>query len=155
MAASLTDLPCSSLKTLTIQYFTESIMPSAGYTVQWRAVGNETWYTVPNKRANPIVISGVPSCYPLEVRLMVDCGTGLQTVETFGVQGSGTSSCYTFDLLDSAEYTYTPCGTTNSVSIYNTTSVDVLSANQAICAVDGSVSGGRFIRKDQCLGTQA
>jgi hypothetical protein len=117
MPALLTDLPCSSLKTLTIQYFTESIMPSAGYTVQWRVVDNETWYTVPNKRANPIVISGVPSCYPLEVRLMVDCGTGLQTVETFGVQGSGTSSCYTFELLDSAEYTYTPCARVSAAPV--------------------------------------
>ena len=155
MAASLTDLPCSSLKTLTIQYFTESIMPSAGYTVQWRAVGNETWYTIPNKRANPIVISGVPSCYPLEVRLMVDCGTGLQTVETFGVQGSGTSSCYTFELLDSAEYTYTPCGGTSSVSVYNNSNIELSATNNSICAVDSSVSGGRYTRKDQCLGIQS
>lgn len=147
--------PCNSLKTLTIAYSTESITPSGGYTVKWRAVGDDIWHLEPNKRANPIVISGVPSCYPLEVQLLVDCGTGLQVVETFGVQGSGGSSCYSFDLLDTGQYTYTPCGSTNSVSIYNTTSVDVLSANQNICAVDGSVSGGRYSRKDQCLGTQA
>lgn len=146
--------PCNSLKTLTINYTTSSIMPSGGYTVQWRVVGDEIWHTEPNKRANPIVISGVPSCYPLEVKLLVDCGDGLETVETFGVEGSGTSTCYTFELLDSAQYTYTPCGTTSSVSVYNSafTGSEV---SQTICAVDGSVSGGRFTRMEQCLGNQA
>jgi len=152
MASSLTDLPCSSLKTLTIQYSTESILPNSGYTVQWRIVGTETWYTEANKRANPIVISGVPSCYPLEVKLLVDCGTGLQVVETFGVQGSGTSSCYSYEFLDPGEYSYTPCGSTNRASVYNSVGLETA---QNICAVDGSVSGGRYIRKDQCLGNQA
>ena len=146
--------PCNSLKTLTINYTTSSIMPNGGYTVQWRVVGDEIWHTEPNKRANPIVISGVPSCYPLEVKLLVDCGDGLETVETFGVEGSGTSACYTFELLDSAQYTYTPCGTTNSASIFNSALVGSEVA-QNICAVDGTVSGGRFTRKDQCLGNQA
>jgi hypothetical protein len=145
---------CNTLKTLTIDYTTSSIMPNGGYTVQWRVVGDEVWHTEPNKRANPIVISGVPSCYPLEVRMMVDCGSGLQVVETFGVQGSGSATCYTFELLDSAQYTYTPCGTANSVTIYNNANIGSEVA-QNICAVDGSISGGRFTRMDQCLGTQA
>ena len=145
--------PCNSLKTLTIEYTTSSIMPSSGYTIQWRVVGDEVWYTEPNKKVNPIVISGVPSCYPLEVRLMVDCGSGLEIIETFGVAGSGSSSCYEFDLLDSAQYTYTPCGSTTSVTVYNTSNSGGLQElNQSICAVDGSVSGGGYSRKDQCLG---
>jgi hypothetical protein len=151
----MTALPCNSLKTLTIAYNTESIMPNGGYSVKWRVVGDEVWHLEPNKRANPIVISGVPSCYPLEVQLLVDCGTGLQVVETFGVQGSGSSSCYTFELLDQAQYTYTPCGTTSSTTIYNTSTIGIDSERQTICAVDGSVSGGGYSRKDQCLGTQA
>lgn len=144
--------PCNTLKTLTIQYVTTSIMPNMGYTVQWRIVGDEVWHTEPNKRANPIVIAGVPSCYPLEVKLLVDCGTGLQVVETFGVQGTATATCYTFEFLDSGQYTYTPCGSTTPVTIYNSVGLEVA---QNICAVDGSVSGGRFTRMDQCLGTQA
>jgi hypothetical protein len=143
--------PCSLLKTLTIQYTTSSIMPDSGYTVQWRAVGDDVWYTEPNKRANPITISGVPSCYPLEVRLMVNCGSGLEVVETFGVEGSGSSSCYTYEFLDTVEYTYTPCGGTTSVSIYNSSNSEL---SQTVCAVDGTVSGGAFIRRDQCRGTQ-
>lgn len=146
--------PCNTLKTLTIDYVTTSITPSGGYTVQWRAVGDDVWHTEPNKRANPIVISGVPSCYPLEVKLLVDCGTGLQTVETFGVAGSGSSTCYTFDLLDTAQYTYTPCGSTSSVTVYNNSTTELTATNNSICAIDGTVSGGGYSRRDQCLGTQ-
>ena len=141
--------PCNTLKTLTIDYSTTSITPSGGYTVQWRAVGDDVWHTEPNKRANPIVISGVPSCYPLEVKLLVDCGTGLQTVETFGVAGSGSSSCYNFKLLDTAEYTYTPCGSTSVNNVYN--NIDFQNTGQTICAVDGSVSGGTYTRLEQCI----
>lgn len=147
--------PCNTLKTLTIDYVTTSITPSGGYTVKWRVVGDDVWHLEPNKRANPIVISGIPSCYPLEVQLLVDCGTGLQTVETFGVQGSGSSSCYTFDLLDTAQYTYTPCGSTSSVTVYNTSTTELSAINNSICAVDGTVSGGGYSRRDQCFGTQA
>jgi hypothetical protein len=147
--------PCNTLKTLTIDYSTTSITPSGGYTVKWRAVGDDVWHLEPNKRANPIVISGVPSCYPLEIQLLVDCGTGLQVVETFGVQGSGSSSCYEFGLLDTAQYTYTPCGTSSSVTIYNTSTIGIQEVNPTICAVDGSVSGGGYTRLQQCLGTQA
>jgi len=147
--------PCNTLKTLTIDYSTTSITPSGGYTVKGRAVGDDVWHLEPNKRANPIVISGVPSCYPLEVQLLVDCGTGLQIVETFGVQGSGSSSCYEFGLLDTAQYTYTPCGTSSSVTIYNTSTIGIQEVNPTICAVDGSVSGGGYTRLQQCLGTQA
>jgi hypothetical protein len=119
---------CSSLKTLTIQYTTSSIMPDGGYTVQWRVVGDEVWYTEPNKKANPIVI---------------------EVVETFGVAGSGLSTCYTYELLDTAQYTYTPCGSTNSVSIYNSSGSQT---QQSVCAIDGTVSGGSFTRMGQCLG---
>lgn len=143
--------PCNSLKTLTIQYTTSSITPDSGYTVQWRVVEDDVWHTEPNKKANPIVISGVPSCYPLEVRLMVDCGSGLEIVETFGVEGSGSSTCYTYEFLDSTQYTYTPCGSTTSVSVYNSSNSEL---SQTVCAIDGTVSGGAFIRRDQCLGTQ-
>jgi hypothetical protein len=143
---------CNTLKTLTIEYASSSIMPTMGYTVQWRIVGDEVYHTEPNKRANPIVISGVPSCYPLEVRLLVDCGSGLEVVETFGVEGSGSSTCYTFTLLENAEYTYTPCGSTSSVTVYNSSNIGAEQVSQTICAVDGSVSGGGYSRMDQCLG---
>ena len=148
----MTEAACNSLKTLTIEYSTSSIMPSSGYTIQWRIVGDEVWHTEANKKVNPIVISGVPSCYPLEVKLLVDCGSGLETIETFGVQGSGTSSCYMFELLDNVQYTYTPCGSASSVTIYNAVSGGVQEVQQTICAVDGSVSGGGYSRMNQCLG---
>jgi hypothetical protein len=141
--------PCNVLKTLTIQYSTASIMPDSGYTVQWRVVEDDVWHTEPNKRANPIVISGVPACYPLEVKLLVDCGSGLEVVETFGVQGTGGSVCYEFELLDNAEYSYTPCGGLTAITVFNSASLET---PQIVCAIDGSVSGGSYTRKNQCLG---
>jgi hypothetical protein len=145
---------CNTLKTLTIEYATSSIMPSSGYTVQWRVVGDEVWNTEPNKRANPIVISGIPSCFPLEVKLLVDCGNGLEVVETFGVQGSGSNLCYDFELLDVGQYTYTPCGASSSITVYNSPGLGTESLQQTVCAIDGSVIGGRFTRIGQCLGNQ-
>jgi len=144
-----TALPCNSLKTLTINYTSGSIMPSDGYTIQWRVVGTDTWYTESNKKANPIQIAGVPSCYPLEVRIMADCGTGLQTIETFGVSSGLTVSCTMYELLDDALYTYTPCGTSTATTVSNT-SID----RPRVCAVTGSITGGTFTTIGACLGDQ-
>lgn len=120
-------------------------MPSAGYTVKWRIVGSDTWFTVPNKTVNPITIPGVPTCYPLEVGLYVDCGNGLQLVETFGVSAA-TSTCYEYELLDQAAYRYVPCGTTSVTEVFN-----VEGSGQRVCAVEGTVEGpGKFTRINKC-----
>lgn len=140
---------CNDLKTLTISYVSSSIMPDAGYTVQWRIVGSDIWYTHANKKANPITISGVPSCYPLEVRLMANCGTGLEIVETFGVSNGYSASCQQYRLLDSITYTYTPCNSSSPTTVYN-----VAQNPQTICAVANTVSGGQYTNMGQCLGEQ-
>jgi hypothetical protein len=145
--------PCSSTKTLTIEYVTGSIMPAGGYTVKWRVVGSSTWYTVPNNTINPILIPGVPTCYPIEAQLLTDCGNGLEVISTFGVTGQTISSCYTYQFLDNSQYTYTPCGSSNPVTVYN--SVDNGNSIPNVCVIEGTVSGGRFTRMDQCLGNQA
>lgn len=137
--------PCNDLKTLTINYSSGSVMPDSGYTVQWRIVGTTDWHTEPNKRANPITISGVPSCYALEARLMVDCGSGLQVVEVFAVQGTSTNTCYTFKLLETASYTYTPCNSTIPQTVYNQ-----LGSEQTICAINNTVTGGAYSRLGTC-----
>ena len=140
------DLPCSTFKTLVIDYTTSSLLPSDGYTVQWRAVGSDIWFTENNKKANPISIPGVPNCYPLEVRLLADCGSGLTVVETFGVSSGTADACYTHILLDDASYTYMPCdGRTDLITIYN-----ISGSPQTICAVEGSVVGGSFTRQQIC-----
>lgn len=143
------DQPCNDLKTLTITYTSSSIMPDTGYTVQWRIVGSDNWYTQANKKANPIVIAGVPSCYPLEVRLLANCGTGLEVVETFGVSGGYSASCQMYRLLDSAAYTYTPCNSTTAATVYN-----VVESPQQICAVANTVSGGQYTAMGSCLSEQ-
>lgn len=139
-------LPCTDLKTLTINYSTGSVMPDTGYTVQWRIVGTTDWHTEPNKKANPITIAGVPSCYALEARLMADCGSGLQIVEVFAVQGTSTNACYQFKLLDTASYNYTPCNSALEQIVYNQ-----MGSEQIICAIDGSVNGGSYSRLGTCI----
>jgi hypothetical protein len=87
-------MACSTYKTLQIAYTTTSIMPANGYTVQWRVVGTTDWTTISGKKTNPINIPAIPSCDPLEIRLMADCGTGLQVIDTFGVEGGLTGKEY-------------------------------------------------------------
>lgn len=120
-------------------------MPSSGYTVKWRVVGSSTWYTVPNKTINPITIPGVPTCYPLEVQLYVDCGNGLQLLETFGVLNNA-SECYQYELLDAGLYRYVPCGAVDVVEVNNTEG-----SGTRVCAIEGTVEGfGKFTRITKC-----
>lgn len=140
-------LPCSTTKTLVINYTSASgILPANGYTIQWRAVGNTTWNTVANKTTNPITIPNVPTCYSIEGRILADCGTGeLNELETFGVTGVATK-CSTYRLLDSGDYTYTPCNSFQPMSIYNNSG-----SPQAVCAIEGTVSGGQFTYLSACI----
>lgn len=141
------DYPCSSTKTLVVNYTSASnILPAGGYTIQWRVVGSLSWNTVPNKTTNPITIPNVPTCYSIEGRILADCGTGeLSQLETFGVTGLSTS-CASYRLLDSGDYTYTSCTDLQSRSIYNNSG-----APQAVCAVEGSVTGGQFTYLSSCI----
>lgn len=82
----------------------------------------------------------------LKEKFLADCGTGeLNELETFAVTGVSTS-CNTYRLLDSANYTYTPCNGFQSVSIYN-----ISGAPQSVCAIEGSVSGGQFTFLSSCI----
>jgi hypothetical protein len=141
------ELPCSSTKTLVINYTSASnILPAGGYTIQWRVVGSSTWNTVANKTTNPISIPNVPTCYSIEGKILADCGTGeLNQLETFGVTGISTS-CATYTLLDNGDYTYTPCDGFQPVSIFNNSGVP-----QSVCAIEGTISGGQFSYLGKCL----
>jgi hypothetical protein len=141
------ELPCSSTKTLVINYTSASnILPAGGYTIQWRVVGSSTWNTVANKTTNPISIPNVPTCYSIEGKILADCGTGeLNQLETFGVTGISTS-CATYTLLDDGEYTYTPCDSFQPVSVFNNSDVP-----QSVCAIEGTISGGQFSYLGKCL----
>jgi hypothetical protein len=141
------EFPCSSNKTLVVNYTSASnILPAGGYTIQWRVVGSLIWNTVANKTTNPITIPNVPTCYSIEGRILADCGTGeLNELETFGVTGISTS-CVTYRLIDSGDYTYTACGDFQSRSIYNNSG-----APQSVCAVEGSISGGQFTYLSSCI----
>jgi hypothetical protein len=140
-------LPCSSNKTLVINYTSASnILPAGGYTIQWRAVGSLAWNTVANKTTNPITIPNVPTCYSIEGRILADCGTGeLNELETFGVTGVETR-CVSYRLLDTGEYTYTPCNDFQPRAIYNNAGVQ-----QSVCAIEGTVTGGQFTYLSACI----
>ena len=142
------DFPCSTYKTLVINYTTASnIIPSSGYTIQWRVVGSLIWNTVPNKTTNPITIPNVPTCYSIEGKILSDCGTGeLTELETFGVTGVSTS-CASYTFVDTGTYTYTPCNSFQPTSVFNNSG-----SPQTVCAIEGTVSGGQFTFVGACLG---
>jgi len=143
------DFPCSSTKTLIINYTSAgNILPARGYTIQWRVVGSTVWNTVANKTTNPISIPNVPTCYSIEGKILASCGEGdLTELETFGVTGVA-PGCASYILLDTATYTYTPCNTFQSTSIFNNEG-----SPQTVCAIEGTISGGRFTFVGSCIGT--
>ncbi len=142
------DFPCASTKTLVINYTAAgNILPARGYTIQWRVVGSTVWNTVANKTTNPISIPNVPTCYSIEGKILSSCGEGdLTELETFGVTGVP-SSCASYTLLDTGNYTYTPCGSFQSTSVFNNSG-----SQQTVCAIEGTISGGQFTYVGACLG---
>jgi len=79
-------------------------------------------------------------------------GGSLSNPVTFAITSSA-SACYSFELLDTATYTYTPCGASQASSVYNVATNPQVS--RSVCAQDGTVSGGRYMRGNVCLGVQA
>ena len=148
-----TDPNCNSFKTLTLTYTSPAIEPQNGYVVKWRIAGSGSAYTTePNKYGNPIYISNIPSCYNIEGTIQADCGSGsLSNPVTFAITSS-TAACYSFELLDTATYTYTACGASQSSNSYNNATNSQV--QRTICAQDGTVTGGRFIRGNACLAPQ-
>lgn len=135
---------CSTFKTLQVSFTAPAVAPSNGYLVKWRVVGETNWNTV-TQNQNPITIAGVPACFNIEGTIQADCGGGnYGSIINFSAAG-GTTSCYSFQLLNTATYTYVPCGQTQSSTVSN-----VSSAPQTICAVDGTVSGGSYTRTTSC-----
>jgi hypothetical protein len=136
-------LPCTTYKTLTIAFATPDIPPSSGYIVKWRPVGTTNWNTV-TQNQNPITIAGVPGCYNIEGTIQANCGDGnVGSIVNFAVTSSSTQ-CRTVQLTQSATYTYTECGTTQPVTITNSSTNPT-----TLCVIDGSVSGGAFIDSNQ------
>lgn len=137
-------LPCATYKTLEVSFNEPAIPPANGYVVKWRVVGSTNWNTV-NQNQNPITIASVPACSNIEGTIQADCGGGnLGNAIVFSVAGQ-TQQCYTFQLLNTGIYTYTPCGQASLTQVNN-----VASAPQSVCAIDGSVTGGSFTRLTSC-----
>lgn len=146
------DPNCNSFKTLTLNYTSPSIEPANGYVVKWRIAGSGNAYTTePNKYGNPIYIPNIPACYNIEGTIQADCGGSLSNPVSFAITSSA-SACYSFELLDTATYTYTACGASQASTVYNNSSSSQVI--RTVCAQDGTVSGGRFVRGNACLAPQ-
>lgn len=137
-------MSCSTFKTLSVSFSAPVIAPSNGYKLRWRVVGG-SWTDVPNQYNNPVTIASVPACFNLEVGIKADCGSGNFGQEIIVAVAGGTQTCYQFELLNSANYTYVPCSQTAEVTVTNNTTQPL-----TICAVDGTVTGGSFTRTIQC-----
>jgi hypothetical protein len=139
-------LPCISYQVLNVAFTAPTIPPVNGYVVKWRVVGETEWNVVSNQYNNPVQIAGVPTCYAIEGTIQADCGGGnLGNPINFALSAQA-SSCYTFTLLQSANYTYVSCGGTQVSTVTNSASQPT-----SICAIDGSVSGGSFTRSSSCI----
>lgn len=138
-------MACSTFKTLQVSFVAPPITPANGYLVKWRVVGETLWNEV-TQYGNPVTIAGVPACFNIEGTIQANCGNGnLGQPINFAAQG-GTSTCYTFSLLNTGNYTYVPCGQVDqTVTVANNAN-----SPTTICAKDGTVSGGSFTRTVQC-----
>lgn len=132
--------PCTTFATLQVNFSTPEVPPANGYIVKWRPVGTTTWNHV-FQNQNPIVITGVPSCFDIEGTIQADCGDGnLGNIVVFAASSSLLeSACKTIQLLQTATYTYIACNDTEPTVVNN-----VASSPTSICALEGSVSGGTF-----------
>lgn len=137
-------IPCSTTKTLSVSFTPPPFTPANGYKIRWRIAGG-SWVDVPNQYNNPVTIANVPACYNLEVSIQADCGGGNLGTAIIAAVTGGVSTCYYFELLNSANYTYVPCGSSTPVTVTNNASSPL-----SVCAVDGSVEGGSFTRTVQC-----
>ena len=136
--------PCATYKTLQVAFVPPAIAPANGYLVKWRVVGDTTWNTS-TQYGNPVQIAGVPACYNIEGTIQADCGNdNYGNPVNFAVSGTVTT-CYNFELLDSANYTYVPCGSSIPATYTNNSATPT-----TVCAVDGTVSGGAYTRTTQC-----
>ena len=139
--------PCSTSRTLQINFTNPTIAPANGYIVKWRPVGTTEWNTV-TQNQNPITIAGVPECFNIEGTIQANCGGGnLGNPVTFAVT-SAASQCRSFRLLDTASYSYVPCNSDLPVTVNNQSG-----SPTQVCAKDGTVIGGQFTDLNQsCTG---
>lgn len=135
---------CSTFKTLQVNFTAPAIPPANGYVVKWRVVGETNWNTV-TQNQNPITIAGVPACFNIEGTIQADCGGGNLGNTIIFTAAASVETCYSFQLLNTATYTYVPCDTEVAVTVSNNAGSPV-----TVCAIDGTVTGGSYTRLTQC-----
>lgn len=139
--------PCDSYKSVLIVLQPPTIPPANGYSVRWRIQGSSNWNDYPVQYGTTFTIVNVPACYTIEVAIKANCDGGSGDEVFTLVRGTNTK-CYIYDLVDTAIYTYTPCGTNYPISISITAGMPY--NERQVCALDGTVSGGAFTRSVLC-----
>lgn len=141
-------MACNSYKTLQLDFIEPAIPPLNGYVVKWRTVGSTNWTQISTNNGSPIYIPNIPVCQNIEGTIQADCGGGnFGSPINFAVTAER-GECFSFILLESAQYTYISCVDNQEKIIQNVDSYPV--EQRTVCAVNGSVSGGSFTRTTIC-----
>lgn len=141
-------MACNNFKTLQLDFTEPDVPPANGYLIKWRTVGSSNWNEVMSNNGTPIYVPNVPICQNIEGTIQANCGNGNFGTEIGFAVSAQQGSCYTFILLDAAEYSYIPCAGSETLIITVNPSNPV--EQRTICALDGSVSGGTFTRTVIC-----
>lgn len=139
-------MSCSTYKTIQVDFTEPEIKPLNGYLIKWRVQGTSDWVQLPNQFGTPIFIPSVPICQNIEGTISADCGSGnFGNPMTFGVSAE-IGTCYSFQLLQDAQYSFLPCGQNSEAQFVQ----NIASTPTTICATDGTVSGGHYSRLGTC-----
>lgn len=132
--------PCSSQTALSVTATLDSLsIVPPNYRVKWRPAGIPGDYNTVIQSNNPVIISPVPKCYNIEGTIEAACADGTYGVARPFYIASSSAQCRTIKLLQTATYTYVPCGTDAPVNLTNNSL-----SPQTICVKDGTVTGGTF-----------
>lgn len=138
-------MSCTSIGALriTVTLPVGAVAPLNGYRVKYRPItpANNAPWTYFTQNQNPIVIPGVSLCDNLEGTVEADCGnSNFGTIKTFYVPALATP-CKTYRLTSpQVTYTYFPCNSDVSSTIFNTGST--AQNGLTICAKQNTVTGG-------------
>lgn len=72
-------MPCTTYRSVQIDFTEPAIKPANGYVVKWRVIGTTEWNTLsPSPKGTPAIIPYVPDCANIEgtIATLCDGATG-------------------------------------------------------------------------------
>lgn len=84
-------MPCTTYKSIQIEFTEPDIKPAKGYIVKYRIVGTTEYTTLtPNPMSSPVVIPYILSCSNVEGTIATNCDGAVGSTVQFVATGSGT-----------------------------------------------------------------